>query len=144
MANFTTDFDRAAAGYSPDRVDSLTWAFSELLVEPMKGWAHFELTRQKAEALAASKAPPPPPTPEELAKKPETIEDARARFEILTRGRKPTGNEIAEQEAILLRLHNAQNEPKVDTPPAPLPEKGGNLFELYKQRAALLAGKAAP
>jgi hypothetical protein len=27
---------RAAAGYSPDRVDALVWAFSELLVEPMK------------------------------------------------------------------------------------------------------------
>ena len=28
--------DRAAAGYSPDRVDAVVWAFSELLVEPMK------------------------------------------------------------------------------------------------------------
>src|SRR6516225_8796540 len=35
MANFTSDIDRAAAGYSPDRVDALVWAFSELLVEPM-------------------------------------------------------------------------------------------------------------
>jgi len=37
MANFTSDIDRAAAGYSPDRVDALVWAFSELLVEPMPG-----------------------------------------------------------------------------------------------------------
>jgi predicted phage terminase large subunit-like protein len=36
MTNFTSDIDRAAAGYSPDRVDALVWAFSELLVEPMK------------------------------------------------------------------------------------------------------------
>jgi phage terminase large subunit-like protein len=35
MTNFTSDIDRAAAGYSPDRVDALVWAFSELLVEPM-------------------------------------------------------------------------------------------------------------
>ena len=27
MANFTSDIDRAAAGYSPDRVDALVWAF---------------------------------------------------------------------------------------------------------------------
>jgi phage terminase large subunit-like protein len=26
------NIDRAAAGYSPDRVDSLVWAFSKLLV----------------------------------------------------------------------------------------------------------------
>jgi|SRR6516164_6583817 phage terminase large subunit-like protein len=31
MTNFTSDIDRAAAGYSPDRVDALVWAFSELL-----------------------------------------------------------------------------------------------------------------
>jgi hypothetical protein len=32
MTNFTSDIDRAAAGYSPDRVDALVWAFSELPV----------------------------------------------------------------------------------------------------------------
>jgi phage terminase large subunit-like protein len=31
MTNFTSDFDRDAAGYSPDRVDALVWAFTELL-----------------------------------------------------------------------------------------------------------------
>jgi phage terminase large subunit-like protein len=35
MTNFTSDIDRAAAGYSPDRVDALVWAFSELL--PLNG-----------------------------------------------------------------------------------------------------------
>jgi len=30
-------FDRIAAGYLPDCVDALVWAFSELLVEPMPG-----------------------------------------------------------------------------------------------------------
>src|SRR5215472_2211796 len=44
MTNFTSDFDRAVAGYSPDRVDALVWAFTELLVEPMNGYA----TRSRA------------------------------------------------------------------------------------------------
>jgi len=30
MCSFTTDFDRKAQGYSPDRVDALVWAFTEL------------------------------------------------------------------------------------------------------------------
>jgi phage terminase large subunit-like protein len=53
MTSFTSDIDRTAAGYSPDRVDALVWAFSELLVEPMKGGNIFELYRREAEALAA-------------------------------------------------------------------------------------------
>jgi hypothetical protein len=36
------NIDRAAAGYSPDRVDALVWAFSELLVDPTKGEGIFE------------------------------------------------------------------------------------------------------
>jgi hypothetical protein len=55
MTNFTSDFDRDAAGYSPDRLDALVWAATELLIQPMKGWAIFELYRQQAEALAAEK-----------------------------------------------------------------------------------------
>ena len=54
MTNFTSDFDRQAAGYSPDRLDALVWATTELLVEQMKGHAIFEFYRQKAEALAAA------------------------------------------------------------------------------------------
>ena len=53
MTSFTSDIDRAAAGYSPDRVDALVWAFSELLVEPMKGGNIYEWYRREAEALAA-------------------------------------------------------------------------------------------
>lgn len=34
MCAFTPDFDRSSAGYSPDRVDALVWAFSDLMVEP--------------------------------------------------------------------------------------------------------------
>ena len=50
MTNFTSDIDRAAAGYSPDRVDALVWAFSELLVEPMESEGIYEFYRQEAEA----------------------------------------------------------------------------------------------
>lgn len=32
MCAFTTDFDVGTAGYSPDRVDALVWAFTELLL----------------------------------------------------------------------------------------------------------------
>src|SRR5258707_2351250 len=35
QCGFAADFDRASAGYSPDRVDALVWAFTDLLVEPM-------------------------------------------------------------------------------------------------------------
>jgi phage terminase large subunit-like protein len=55
MTNFTSDFDRDAAGYSPDRLDALVWATTELLVEPMKGYGIFEYYRQQAEAVAARK-----------------------------------------------------------------------------------------
>ena len=33
MVAFATDYDRAAAGFSPDRVDALVWAFTELMVQ---------------------------------------------------------------------------------------------------------------
>jgi predicted phage terminase large subunit-like protein len=56
MCAFTTDFDRAAAGFSPDRVDALVWAFSELMVEPMAGQGFYDLAREQAEALEARKA----------------------------------------------------------------------------------------
>jgi hypothetical protein len=62
MTNFTSDIDRAAAGYSPDRVDALVWAFSDLLVEPMKGEGIFELYRREAEAAAQRCKPQPAQT----------------------------------------------------------------------------------
>jgi predicted phage terminase large subunit-like protein len=46
MTNFTSDFDRTASGYSPDRVDALVWAATDLLVEQMRGYAIFELYRR--------------------------------------------------------------------------------------------------
>jgi phage terminase large subunit-like protein len=39
MTGFTIDLDRKASGYSPDRVDALVWAITELLVEqPPQMW----------------------------------------------------------------------------------------------------------
>ena len=54
-------FDRKAAGFSPDRVDALVWAMSDLLVEPMPNEGHFGYMRQRAAAL--KKPPPEPPKP---------------------------------------------------------------------------------
>lgn len=48
MCSFTHDFDRNAAGYSPDRVDALVWALSDLLVEPRPGDGIFEAYRRLA------------------------------------------------------------------------------------------------
>ena len=59
---FTSDIDRAAAGYSPDRVDALVWAFSELLVEPMNGEGISEFYRRNAEAAEQRDKPQPTKT----------------------------------------------------------------------------------
>ena len=34
MCSFTADFDRKAMGYSPDRMDALAGALTELMVSP--------------------------------------------------------------------------------------------------------------
>ena len=51
MTSFTIDFDKKAAGYSPDRVDALVWAITELMVERMKADGIFEYYRRSAESL---------------------------------------------------------------------------------------------
>ena len=68
MCGFTTDFDRKTAGFSPDRVDALVWAFTDLLVERMAGEGMYELYRQRDAKAAAEKAererkPAPLPQP---------------------------------------------------------------------------------
>ena len=40
---FTSDFDRNRAGYSPDRVDALVWALTELSAGQSGEWSSFEL-----------------------------------------------------------------------------------------------------
>lgn len=49
MCGFVHDFDRATAGYSPDRVDALVWALSDLLVRPLAGEGIFEAYRRLAQ-----------------------------------------------------------------------------------------------
>jgi phage terminase large subunit-like protein len=51
MCCFAHDYDRAS-GYSPDRVDALVWALTELLVEPRAGEGIFEAYRRKAQEAA--------------------------------------------------------------------------------------------
>ncbi|MGA8402400.1 MAG: terminase family protein [Stellaceae bacterium] len=48
MCCFAHDYDRAS-GYSPDRVDALVWALTELLVEPRAGEGIFEAYRRLAQ-----------------------------------------------------------------------------------------------
>jgi phage terminase large subunit-like protein len=40
------DFDSKAAGYSPDRVDALVWALTDLLVEPIAAQGIYDVYRQ--------------------------------------------------------------------------------------------------
>src|ERR1700726_1698959 len=68
MCGFAADFDRASAGFSPDRVDALVWELTELLVEEIASWGIYETTRRKAEAvikarLAATEAGRPKAEP---------------------------------------------------------------------------------
>jgi len=65
MCGFSSDFDRQTAGYSPDRVDALVWAFTELLVDQMEGYGIFELQRRQVEEMERKKA--------EARKRPEPV-----------------------------------------------------------------------
>jgi phage terminase large subunit-like protein len=62
MCQFTPDFDRRTAGYSPDRLDALVWAFTELMVSSVPGAGLLEYYRRQAESLKAAAA-----TPEQVA-----------------------------------------------------------------------------
>lgn len=58
MCGFTRgahgDFDIRSAGYSPDRVDALVWALTDLLVEPMPGEGIYEVYRRLSNQLSES------------------------------------------------------------------------------------------
>jgi phage terminase large subunit-like protein len=54
MCGFTSDLDRKP-GQSPDRVDALVWAFTDLLVEQMPSYGIFEATRQRAAQIEEQK-----------------------------------------------------------------------------------------
>ena len=52
MCAFTTDFNRAASGYSPDRVDALVWALTELMVEAVPYQGLIDFYRERAQEAA--------------------------------------------------------------------------------------------
>jgi phage terminase large subunit-like protein len=74
MTNFTADFDRRAAGYSPDRVDSLVWGCTELLVEPMKGFGIYEVMRRRAHGETLEQIAGIADTTPEKEKRPSLLE----------------------------------------------------------------------
>ena len=58
MCAFSSDFDRDTAGYSPDRVDALVWALTELFIEPKPGAAIAEFYRLQAQAQNVGRVDP--------------------------------------------------------------------------------------
>ena len=58
---FTSDFDRAKAGYSPDRLDAMVWGLTELMVGMQNdGIIHFMRAEMEEAQSAAIKANAPP------------------------------------------------------------------------------------
>ena len=98
MCAFTTDFDRARAGYSPDRLDALVWALTDLLIQPMNGWGFYELQRQRAEE-AIGRYKPLPEDPDHIPWAPGSVEYAQAMGEREERQRKAEEARIAQQQA---------------------------------------------
>ena len=98
MCAFTSDFDRARAGYSPDRLDALVWALTDLLIQPMNGWGWYELQRQRAEE-AIGRNKPPPEDPDHIPWAPGSVEYAQAMGEREERQRKAEEARIAQQQA---------------------------------------------
>lgn len=54
LCAFTSDYDRAKSG-SPDRLDALVWALSELMVEEVAGWGIMEHYRRQSEKVTSSR-----------------------------------------------------------------------------------------
>ena len=74
MTNFTSDFDRNAAGYSPDRLDALVWAATELMVEQMKSYGIYEVMRRRAAGETLEQIAGHAPTTPEEKKKPSLLD----------------------------------------------------------------------
>ena len=96
MCAFTSDFDRARAGYSPDRLDALVWALTDLMIHPMQGWGWYELQRQRAEEATAGNKPPPE-DPDHIPWAPGSVEYEKATREREERQRKAEEARIAQQ-----------------------------------------------
>jgi predicted phage terminase large subunit-like protein len=57
MCEFTSDFDRSRAGYSPDRVDALVWALTELIVEGRSPMIISDAVLARARSLGPMSSP---------------------------------------------------------------------------------------
>lgn len=55
MSQFTRDFDVKQMGFSPDRVDALVWAITELKIELGDGTAIIDFYRKQTEAISAGR-----------------------------------------------------------------------------------------
>ena len=51
MSQFTRDFDKKIMGFSPDRVDALVWAITELKIDTGDGTAIIDYYRKQTDAL---------------------------------------------------------------------------------------------
>jgi len=119
----------------------------------MKGYGIFELTRQRAEALAHEMPAEPRPPSVDLPAGSISIDEVRRQFAAMLNGRQPTANETAAHEAklaaivaagggksdALLRLEAAQLAP---TMLASAQEASLKLFEMYYKQAK--AKKSTP
>jgi predicted phage terminase large subunit-like protein len=98
MCAFTPDVDRA--GGSPDRVDALVWAATDLMLNDMKGFGIYELYRQMAEEQTTREtariAAPDPRLRRENA-----ILQERQRFADIVAVRLPTAEEITTHTAAI-------------------------------------------
>jgi len=84
--------------HSPDRLDALVWALTDLLIQPMNGWGWYELQRQRAEE-AIGRNKPPPEDPDHIPWAPGSVEYAQAMGEREERQRKAEEARIAQQQA---------------------------------------------
>ena len=65
LTSFTSDFDRGRAGFSPDRLDALVWAVTELVPQKWgSGEVFWELFQREKTGLQASGNVPTPVTKE--------------------------------------------------------------------------------
>ena len=98
MCAFTADVDRAAG--SPDRVDALVWAISELMVAPMHSFGIYELYRQMAEEQTTRETVRIE-APDRMQQRQEAIRMERQRYAALMADRPPTPEEAGEHVRVI-------------------------------------------
>lgn len=90
MCAFTVDFDRAVAGYSPDRLDAAVWALTELLGDPdFEGW--IEYVKREAARARAQEVSPSSPEVERVRPRRPTQPDGGDLYEIYQRASAAVG-----------------------------------------------------